>query len=101
MPEIDSVPKVRKPAELLVRFTPSLPPLLHGVFPKLTLAVVVLTVIQPVVKPEIVVEPRLIEPVTPVRVSPCPVLPVEATLVNDPDKAPPLMFSVRPFPLSV
>src|SRR5215813_3763485 len=100
MPETVSVPNVRKPAELFVRLTPSLPPRVHEVFPKSTFAVVVLTEIHPVRKLEIVVEPRAIDPVTPVNVSPWPVLLVDVTLVNDPDNAPPLMFRVRPVPFS-
>ena len=92
------------PPVLLVRLTPSLPvPPVHEVLPKFTLAVVLLTVIHPVDHPEIVVEPIFIEPVTRLgpSVKPPPVLAVDVTLVNDPDKAPPLMFIVRPDPLSV
>src|SRR5262245_23398452 len=107
MPETESVPKVRRPDKLLVRLTPSLlvPLPVHEVFPKVilevTAAAVLLTVIHPVAQFEIVVEPMLIDPVTLLSVSPCPLLLFEETLVNDPDRAPPLMFKVRPLPFRV
>ena len=94
---------MRRPDELLVRLIPSLPPSVQEVFPKVTFAVVLLTVIHPRLKFEIVVEPISIEPVTKLgpSVIPPPVLLVEVTLVNDPDKAPPLIFKVCPVPFSV
>src|SRR5262245_25131884 len=95
-PETVTVPKVRVPDALLKRLIPSLPPLVHEVFPKLMLDVtagaVLLTVIQVVAQFEIVVEPMLMVPVTLFSVSPWPLLLVDVTLVKDPDRAPPLMF---------
>src|SRR5689334_24250802 len=82
-PETVRLPKVRRPEALVKRLMPSLPPLVHDVFPKLmlevTAAAVLLTVIHVVAQFEIVVEPMLMVPVTLFRVRPCPLLLFEDT----------------------